>query len=110
MNIVTGYDKVLNVLDDITQALQLNPCARDKLTRLCQQEKWLNIAATPLEGELVKLALKRIEQDASQFDLFIDMLRNIEGMDLIVKTLTGGELRCSSYLYTHWALYRKWNI
>ena len=112
INIVTEYNKVLNELNGITETLQLNPGARDKLTRLYQQEKWLNIAATPVEGKLVKLALKRIEQDSSQFDRFIDMLRNIEGMDLIVKTLTGGELRCirSSCLYTHWALHRKWNI
>ena len=110
MNIVTGYDKVLNDLDAITETLQLNPGAREKLTRIYQQKKWVNIAATPVEGELVKLALKRIEQDPSQFDRFIDMLRNIEGMDLIVKTLTGGELRCSSCLYTYWALRRKLNI
>ena len=47
-----------------------------------------------MEGELVTLALVRIKQDPSQFDLFIDMLRDTEGMDLIVTTLTGGELRC----------------
>ena len=95
MNIVTGYDKVLNQLDDIIKTLQLNPGARDKLTRLYQREKWLDIAATPTEGELVRLALLRIEQDPSQFDLFIDMLRDTEGMDLIVTALTGGELMLS---------------
>ena len=52
-----------------------------------------------MEGELVTLALVRIKQDPSQFDLFIDMLRDTEGMDLIVTTLTGGELRCSTYTY-----------
>ena len=97
MNIVTGYDKVLNKLDDITKTLQLNPGARDKLTRLYQQKEWLGIAARPAEGDLVTLALDRIKQDPSQFDLFIDMLRDTEGMDLIVTTLTAGELRCSTY-------------
>ena len=106
MNIVTGYDKVLNQLDDITKTLQLNHCARDKLTRLYQRKKWLDIAARPAEDELVTLALERIKQDPSQFDLFIDMLRDIEGMDLIVTTLTAGELRCSTYL-TYWTLCRK---
>ena len=95
--IVTGYDKVLNKLNDITQTLQLNPGARDKLTRLYQREKWLGIAARPAEGELVTLALDRIKQDPNQFDLFIDMLRDTEGMELIVTTLTTGELRCSTY-------------
>ena len=95
--IVTEYDRVLNKLSDITKTLQLNPGARDKLTLLYQQEKWLDIAARPAEGELVRLALDRIKQDPSQFDLFIDMLHDTEGMDLIVTTLTAGELRCSTY-------------
>ena len=90
--IVTGYYKVLNKLDDINETLRSNSDTKDKLTRLYQQKEWLHIAATPVESELVKLALDRIKQDPDQFDLFIDMLRNTEGMDLIVKTLTGGEL------------------
>ena len=56
-----------------------------------------------MEGELVTLALVRIKQDPSQFDLFIDMLRDTEGMDLIVTTLTGGELKCSTYTYYNWS-------
>ena len=109
MNIVTGYDKVLNQLDDITKTLQLNHCARDKLTRLYQQKEWLDIAARPAADELVKCALDRIKWNPSQFDLFIDMLRDTEGMDLIVTTLTGGELRCSTYL-TYWTLCRTGDI
>ena len=94
MNIVTGYDNVLNKLNDITKTLQLNHCARDKLTRLYQRKEWLDIAARPTADELVVLASVRIKQDPSQFDLFIDMLRDTEGMDQIVTTLTGGELTC----------------
>ena len=101
MNIVTGYHKVLFKLNDITETLKSNSDAKEKLTRLYQQEKWLDVAATPAEDELVKLALDRIKQDPNQFDLFVDMLHKTEGMDLIVKTLTGGELRCSLCLYTH---------
>ena len=59
-----------------------------------------------MEGELVRLALLRIEQDPSQFDLFIDMLRDTEGMDLIVTTLAAGELRCSTYTYLKLVLLR----
>ena len=82
------------MLSDLTEALQLCPGAREKLTSLYQKHKWLSIAAKPAESELVTLTLERIKQDPSQFDLFIDMLRDTEGMDLIVKTLTAGELRC----------------
>ena len=98
MNIVTEYDNILNKLDDIVKTLQLNTGARYKLRRLYQRKKWLDIAARPTEDELVRLALDRIKQDPIQFDLFIDMLRDTEGMDLIVTTLTGGELRGSTYL------------
>ena len=97
--IVTGYDRVLNKLNDITQTLQLNPGARDKLTRLYQQKEWLGIAAKTAEGELVTLALDRIKHDPSQFDLFIDMLRDTEGMDLIVTKLTGSELICTCVVH-----------
>ena len=98
--IVTGYDRVREKLNDITQTLQLNPGARDKLTRLYQQKEWLGIAARPKEGELVRLrlALDRIKQGPSQFDLFIDMLCDTEAVDLIVTTLTAGELRCGTYM------------
>ena len=85
------------MLSDLTEALKLCPGAKDKLTSLYQKQKWLSIATKPTEGELVTLALKRIKQDPSQFDLFIDMFRDTEGMDLIVTTLTGGDLRCSIY-------------
>ena len=45
----------------------------------------------------------RIKQDPSQFDLFIAMLGEIEGMDLMVKTL--GEGKLSSNLHTYWSLH-----
>ena len=47
-----------------------------------------NIAGKPTEDELVILALQRIQQDPNQYDLFIDMLRDIPGMDLTVDRIT----------------------
>ena len=49
----------------------------------------MKLAANPTEEELVTIVLGRIGQDASQYGEFIDMLCDIAGMDLIVKTLTG---------------------
>ena len=92
INIVTGYNRILSSLGDIIETLKLNSGARDKLTSLYQKHKWLSISAKPVEDDLVKLALDRIKQDPSQFDMLISMLNKIEGMDLIVKTLTGGKL------------------
>ena len=110
MNIITGYNVILHKLSDIIKALKLNPGARKKLTSLYHQNKWLGIDESPEEDELVRLALMRIEQDPSQFDMFIDMLGGIKGMDVIVKVLTGGELRYSLCLYTYWRSCRKGNI
>ena len=100
MNIITGYNTILHKMSDIIKALKLNPGAREKLTSLYQQNEWLAIEESPVEDKLVRVALMRIEQDPDQFDLFIDMLCDIEGMDVIVNKLRGGELRCSlSFLY-----------
>lgn len=99
MNIVTGYDRVLSKLSDITETLKLNSDAKDKLTSLYQKHKWLSIAAKPVEDDLVKLALDRIKQDPSQFGMFISMLQDTKGMDLIVKSLLGGKLSCGLCLY-----------
>ena len=78
-------------LVSITKALKSTPGARENLILHYVQQKWLDTAENPVEGELVKVALVRIKQDPSQFDLFIDMLGDIEGMDLMVKTLGEGK-------------------
>ena len=107
MNIITGYDTILHKLSDIIKALKLNPGAREKLTSLYQQNRWLDIDESPDEDKLVRVALVRIEQDPSQFELFLKMLGVIKGMDVIVKKIRGGELSCSLCLYTYWKLCRK---
>lgn len=79
-------------MTEITEALKSNPGARENLTLHYKEHKWLNITEYPSENELVTLALVRIKQDSSQFDLFMKMLHDTEGMDLIVTTFTGREL------------------
>ena len=59
-------------------------------------KKWIDITEKPTEDELVILALTRIQQDPNQYDLFIDMLRNIPGMDLTVDGITS---RLWQYLF-----------
>ena len=79
-------------LVSITKALKSTPGARENLILHYVQHKWLDTTENPVEGELVKLALERIKRDPSQFDLFINMLGDIEGMDLMVKALREGQL------------------
>ena len=76
-------------LSSITEALQLNPFASQSVKQKFKGKGWLKIAANPTAEELVTLVLGRIELDASQYGEFIAILNDVEGMDLIVKTLTG---------------------
>ena len=87
----------------IARALKSTPGARENLILHYKEQEWLDVTENPVDGELVTLALVRIKQDPSQFDLFMKMLCGINGMDLIVATLTGGEL--SYTVYTHYIYY-----
>ena len=84
----TGYDKVRCNMSDIITALKSTPGATDKLTGKYKQEGWMDITENPTEDQLVTLTLQRIKQDPNQYDMFIDMLRDISGMDLTVHRIT----------------------
>ena len=84
----TEFDKVLSIMDDVITALKATPGATDKLTGKYKQEGWMAFIENPTEDKLVTLALQRIKQDPNQYDLFIDMLRCIKGMDLTVNKST----------------------
>ena len=55
------------------------------------QQRWLDITQNPSENELVQQALQRIKMDPSQYDTFLTMIRDIQGLDPIVKVLTFGQ-------------------
>ena len=74
-------------LSDITKALEMNPSAGQSLKRKFKEESWISSTSQSTEEELVTRALARIELDPNQYTKFIAMLRDIEGMDLIVKKL-----------------------
>ena len=44
---------------------------------------------SPCEAKLVTIVLNRIANDARQYDIFMDMLEKIKGINLIVDTLKG---------------------
>ena len=78
-----------NNLNRIVRYLKSSPSANGTLSWKFIEKGWLAAIANPTEDQLVTLLLGRIEYDANQYGEFIDMLRDIEGMDLIVKSLTG---------------------
>ena len=84
----TEYDKVRFNINNIITTLKSTPGATDMLTGMYKQKGWMNISVHPTEDQLVTLALDRIKQDSKQYDLFIDMLHDISGMDLTVKRIT----------------------
>ena len=88
--VCAGYERVRRNMVDLTHTLKSNQAAKCTLTLYYKQHKWLDITEYPTEDKLVTLALTRIEQDPSQYDRFVDMLRAIEGMDLIVDAITAG--------------------
>ena len=75
-------------MNNIITTLKLNPGATDMLTGMYKQKGWIAITVHPTEDQLVTLALDRIKQDPKQYDMFIDMLRDIPGMDLTVERIT----------------------
>ena len=85
-----GYDRVRSHLVDITNLLKTTG-AREDLTQHFMQMRWLGNAQNPSENELVQLALQRIKIDPGQYDMFLTMLRAIQGLDLIVNAITRGQ-------------------
>lgn len=94
------YKKVLSKIPKITSTLKQVPGAKAQLSELYKKNRWIPMEADATETELVNIALERIQLKSSQFELFVGMLKEITGMDLIVETLelTGESL---TYIYIY---------
>ena len=75
--------------ENLTRHLQANENAKTPLTDKYKSVGWLDHLATPNEHELVSHVMVRIEGDPKQYDVFIEMLKEIAGTDIIVQKLTG---------------------
>ena len=80
----TAYKSLLANIDTITSHLKVNSAAKGTLVTKYQQNGWLSITETPNEKELVTMALNRISQDENQYHIFMKMLGEITGTDIIV--------------------------
>ena len=74
-------------LKTVTKALKFHPDAFQLLLMEVKTKEWLPPYSKPSEEDLVSLIINRIELDANQFEVFIDMLHKTEGMDLVVHFL-----------------------
>ena len=83
------YKSVLEHIGNISYYLKVNSAAKQALTFKYQQKEWIDITESPDETSLVRLVLTRISFDPSQYRTFMDMLKGIIGMDIIVKKIEG---------------------
>lgn len=83
------YKSVRKNLRTINDHLRVNQGARQSLTEEYEEKEWIGIAYNPAVSEFTGLALNRIENDASQYHIFMDMLRNIKGIDIVVSRIEG---------------------
>lgn len=96
------YKKVLSKIPEITSTLKQLPGAKEQLSELYKKHKWIAMETNATETNLVNIALERIQLKSGQFELFVGMLKEITGMDLIVQNLelTGESLyHTSDYPY-----------
>ena len=81
------YKIVTENYEDIIDALDANNAAYKTLRRKVKAKEWLKAAENPPAEELVTIIQNRIRRDASDYDVFMDMLHDADGMDQIVKKL-----------------------
>lgn len=84
------YEKVKKNMEGFIKAIQSIPDAVSSLTTKFKEAGWLAIHATDITAHsLIIQALNRIENDADEHQVFLEMIRGITGADQIVTMLSG---------------------
>ena len=83
------YQSVLAGFDTITDHLRVNRASQRSLTIAYKQKSWIQLGEEPGPDRLVEITLNRIERDVSEYYVFMTMLDDIVGMDLVVKEIEG---------------------
>lgn len=83
------FKSVREHMSAIYAHLQVNDEARKLLTMKYQEKSWIGIGESPEPSNLVPKALVRISGDASQYHMFMRMLKDIKGMDIVVNKIEG---------------------
>ena len=69
------------------ETIKANPSAKESLSIKFKEEEWINITAECTEEQLVRYAIQRVQQDFTNFKIFVGMLQDTPGMDIIVEKL-----------------------
>ena len=83
------YRSIEEHMDNIRRHLRVNEDAKESLTEQYKKKRWLDIGGSPDPKALVDKVLDRILSDAGQYDVFIEMLKAVFGMDIICKNIEG---------------------
>ena len=73
----------------IVKTLRSLPRGKAGLLIQYKQEGWIDTIDDDTEDGLVTLALTKIENGVANYQVFIDMLDRVTGMDQIVKAIEG---------------------
>ena len=88
MDDTSPHSVVLKKLEVLTERLH---CAKavEPLLQKFQIKKWIGLSATATAHELVLLALNRIKNQVTDYDVFIMMLKNTPGVEPIADQMIG---------------------
>ena len=81
------YNVVLGNLQKLTERLQQAKEVETLLQKF-KMEKWIGTDATATANELVLLALGRIKDEVTDYDVFIKMLKSMPGVKSIADQMT----------------------
>ena len=82
------YNVVKKKLQALTERLQLSK-EEETLLQKFKMEEWIADSATVTANELVLLALNRIKNQVTDYDVFIRMLKSMPGVKSIADQMTG---------------------
>lgn len=83
------YRNILEHMGTICDHLRVNSRAKELLTIKYEEKEWITLGESPNEKTLVEIVLTRISSDVNQYHIFIEMLKAIQGMDIIVNKIEG---------------------
>jgi hypothetical protein len=84
------YKKVKENMDGFIKAIQSIPDAVSSLTTKFMEAEWLPTYARDITARnLITQALNRIENDADEHQVFLQMIRGITGTDQIMTMMNG---------------------
>lgn len=95
------YRSIEEHMEKIRTHLKVNKDGKESLTVQYVKRRWLDIGESPDAKALVDKVLERVLNDVGQYDVFIKMLKDVVGMDIIKKKIEG---ICSALILVYYYL------